>query len=295
MYFDDAGPLVSVCVPVFNHSSFVAECIESVINQTYQNIELIIIDDGSTDSSYEVVERYRASCTSRFVRFKALSRPNLGVSETLNEGLRWAEGEFFCGLASDDILLPDKTSVLVSFLQSNTNIVAVFGSAILINESSKRIGQRVASAIYNFKDIFLLRAELPAPAALIRRDVLCKAGGFDSDSKIEDWAMWLKISFERDSAIVILPELLACYRIHSGNTWKRLHNMHIEKIKIVDRYSSHKNYAQARAVVDCAYFRDLSVAAKYEAIKVLIGLLRCPWVYKEIRLYQGLFFLFFRW
>lgn len=119
MNLSSAVPLVSVCIPVYNHAGFVAECIESVIAQTYPNIELIIIDDGSTDLSYEIVERYIESCKNRFCRFKVISRPNVGVSETLNEGLSWAEGKYFCGLASDDVMFPDKTKVLIEYLEKN--------------------------------------------------------------------------------------------------------------------------------------------------------------------------------
>lgn len=295
MYSSSAGPLVSVCIPVFNHSAFVGECIESVVAQTYQNIELIIIDDGSTDASYEIVERYIASCKARFHRFKVISRPNVGVSETLNEGLRWAEGKYFCGLASDDVIFPNKTGVLVDYLERNTEAVAVFGSVHLIDDNSNKIGKRVACSVYNFEDIFLLRAQLPAPAGLIRLDALINTGGFDKNTKVEDWDMWLKLSLEENSAIAIVSDLLAGYRVHSSNTWKQLDAMHSAKIKIVEQYSYHKDYAQARLAVECAYFRDLSVTRKVESLKVLLGIIRSPRIYKELRFYQGLCYLFFRW
>jgi alpha-1,3-rhamnosyltransferase len=295
MYSSYAGPLVSVCIPVFNHSDFVAECIESVIAQSYSNIELIIIDDGSTDSSCAIVERYIDACKARFQRFKFISRPNVGVSETLNEGLRWAEGKYYCGLASDDVMFADKTSVLVEYLEHNPNTVAAFGSICLIDEKSKKIGMRTANAIYSFKDIFLLRAELPAPAALIRRNELNNVGGFDRNTKVEDWDIWLKLSIGRVAAIAVVPDLLAGYRIHSSNTWKQLDAMHVEKLKIVEQYSEHECYAQARIVVECALFRDLSIARKKESLRVLLSIALTPRAYKELRFYQGLCYFLFRW
>jgi alpha-1,3-rhamnosyltransferase len=295
MYSSSVGPLVSVCIPVYNHSGFVGECIESVIAQTYPNIELIIIDDGSTDASYEIAKRYIAACKARFHRFKLISRPNVGVSETLNEGLRWAEGKYFCGLASDDVIFPNKTGVLIDYLERNQSTVAVFGSVHLIDEHSNRIGKRVACSVYNFEDILLLRAELPAPAALIRLDALINAGGFDKNTKVEDWDMWLKLSLGKRSAIAVVPDLLAGYRVHSSNTWKQLDAMHAAKIKIIEQYSYHKDYAKARVVVECARFRDLSVTRKVESLKVLLGILQSSQVYKELRFYQGLCYLFFRW
>lgn len=295
MYFSDAGPLVSVCIPVFNHSNFIAECIESVIAQSYPNIELIIIDDGSTDSSYAIVERYIDACKARFQRFEVVSRPNVGVSETLNEGLRWADGKYFCGLASDDVIFANKTSVLVEYLESHPDIVAAFGSVNLIDENSKKICQRTASATYSFKDILLLRAELPAPAALIRRSELNAVGGFNKNTKVEDWDMWLKLSIGRHTAIAVVSDLLAGYRVHSSNTWKQLDAMHAAKVKIIEQYSRHECYAQARVVVECTRFRDLSITRKKESLQVFFSIVRSPQTYKEVRFYQGLCYLFFRW
>lgn len=295
MYSSSEGPLVSVCIPVFNHSDFVAECIESVIAQSYKNIELIIIDDGSTDVSCSIVERYIDACETRFRRFKYISRPNVGVSETLNEGLRWSKGKYFCGLASDDIIFPDKTSSLVNYLENYSSTVAVFGSVYLIDENSKKIGKRIANASYNFEDIFLLRAELPAPAALIRLEALNSVGGFDSNTKVEDWDMWLKLSNGTHSNIAVIPGLLAGYRVHSSNTWKQLDAMHAAKIEIIKKYSDHKKYPCALVVVGCARFRDLSIVRKKESLQILFSILYHAQTYKEIRFYQGLVYLFFRW
>jgi alpha-1,3-rhamnosyltransferase len=280
---------------VFNHSRFVAECIESVIAQSYQNIELIIIDDGSTDSSFAVVEQYLAACKARFRRFKAISRPNVGVSATLNEGLEWADGKYFCGLASDDLILPDKTRVLVEYLENHQSCVAAFGSVYMIDNDSRKIGKRVGNAVYNFKDVFLLRAELPAPAALIRREVLELVGGFDKDTKVEDWDIWLRVSKARDSAVAVIPDLLANYRVHSTNTWKNIDAMHSAKMEIIQKYSNDENYDRAQAVLECALFRDLSIARKKEALRVFFSIFRRVQVYREIRFYQGVFYLFFRW
>ena len=94
-------PLVSVVIPCYNHESFVQDSIQSVIDQTYQNIELIIIDDGSKDGSVEKIKEMIPACQERFIRFEFRHRPNKGLSATLNEALEWCEGEFFSPLASD--------------------------------------------------------------------------------------------------------------------------------------------------------------------------------------------------
>ena len=88
-------PLVSVVIPCYNHEQFVQDSIQSVIDQTYRNIELIIIDDGSKDGSVEKIQEMVDICEQRFTRFEFRSRPNKGLSSTLNEALEWCKGKYF--------------------------------------------------------------------------------------------------------------------------------------------------------------------------------------------------------
>ena len=101
-------PLVSVVIACYNHENFVQDCVQSIIDQTYENIELIIIDDGSKDGSVEKIQEMIPACKQRFVRFEFRYRPNKGLSATLNEALEWCEGTYFSPIASDDILLIKK-------------------------------------------------------------------------------------------------------------------------------------------------------------------------------------------
>ncbi len=105
MKMNKQKPLVSVVIPCYNHENFVQDSIQSVIDQTYQNIELIIIDDGSKDGSVEKIQEMIPACQERFVRFEFRHRPNKGLSATLNEALEWCEGEYYSPIASDDIIL----------------------------------------------------------------------------------------------------------------------------------------------------------------------------------------------
>ncbi|EPK1752121.1 glycosyltransferase family 2 protein, partial [Acinetobacter baumannii] len=94
-------PLVSIVIPCYNHVDYVQDCIQSIIDQTYQNIELIIIDDGSKDESVLKINEMLKKCENRFSRFEFRHRPNKGLSATLNEALEWCQGEYFATLASD--------------------------------------------------------------------------------------------------------------------------------------------------------------------------------------------------
>ena len=118
-------PLVSACIPAYNHEKYVAEAIESVINQDYKNIELIIINDGSKDKTNEVIMSFEEKCKERFVRFEYRNRENRGLSATLNEIIEWSQGKYFTGVASDDVMLKNKVSLLVDKLENLDETYAV--------------------------------------------------------------------------------------------------------------------------------------------------------------------------
>ena len=114
--------MVSVVIPCYNHENFVQDSIQSVIDQTYQNIELIIIDDGSKDGSVEKIQEMIPACQERFIRFEFRHRLNKGLSATLNEALEWCQGIYYSAIASDDMMLPEKTKLQVEFLKENKNL-----------------------------------------------------------------------------------------------------------------------------------------------------------------------------
>src|SRR5690606_4169891 len=179
--------LVSVIIPSYNHEKFVCDSIQSVINQSYQNIELIVIDDGSTDSSVEKIQELVPRCEKRFTRFEFRHRPNKGLSATLNEALEWAQGEYFSSLASDDIILEDKIlekkiKIQSELLKQNKNCIAVFGGISVIDHDSNKVKNRIKKRKnYSFEQILLLEHDLPATTQLIRSNALKKIGGYDTE------------------------------------------------------------------------------------------------------------------
>ena len=124
-------PLVTIAIPSYNHGQYIQDAIKSALNQSYENIELIIIDDGSTDTSIEKIKPLIAQCKERFVRFEFRYRANRGLCNTLNEALEWAEGQFFCTLASDDIIFPEKTRLQLEAFQQDPDIVCICGGITL--------------------------------------------------------------------------------------------------------------------------------------------------------------------
>lgn len=214
-------PLVSVVIPCYNHENFVQDCIQSVIDQTYENIELIIIDDGSNDNSVHKIQEITSLCEERFVRFEFRHRPNKGLCNTLNEALEWCQGEYYSVIASDDMMLKNKTALQVGFLNKNKNILAVFGGVKLIDENNIELSERLnQSEIYDFKKIIMHEHDLPAPTQMIRLNILKELGGYNPNILIEDWYMWLKLSSIGN--LYYMNDLLCLYRQHENNTSKKI-------------------------------------------------------------------------
>jgi alpha-1,3-rhamnosyltransferase len=248
MEYRNKLPLVSIGIPAYNHENYVASCIESLINQDYQNIEVIIINDGSQDNTHEVIMNCISECKDRFVRFEYRNRENKGLSATLNEMIKWSQGKYFSAFASDDILLENKISLLVDKLENLDETYAIaFGNAIFIDERGKKIyidksGELcdkergvnlfieyfalVSNRIMSLKDpayfgtyqSFLKGNYLPAMSYIAKLDKIKDVGGWTDKNTIEDWEMWLKLSKKYKFAYIDKP--VALYRLHQNNSTK---------------------------------------------------------------------------
>lgn len=240
----DSQPLVSIIIPCYNHERFVQDCIQSVINQNYGNIELIIIDDGSKDNSVKAVEELITECENRFTRFEFRSRPNKGLSATLNEGLEWIEGKYVSCIASDDMLIAHKTAVQVNYLERNPNAVATFGGVKYININNEITGANYPlKRTYSFRDIILHEHNILAPTQMLRTKTIRDVGGYKDGILIEDWYMWLKLSSVGE--IHCQRKILSLYRKHSNNTTKNIELMHKGRLHVLEHFKSSEYYLLA--------------------------------------------------
>lgn len=250
----NTDPLVSVCIPIYNHEKYVQETIQSVIDQDYENIELIIIDDGSKDGSSAVVGQMMELCQSRFVRFKFSQRENKGLSNTLNEAIDWCRGKYFSAIASDDVMLPGKTSTLVNYLEINPKCGAVFGQINSINPDGveKKILYTKPRTL-DFDELFYKLGGPPAAAQLVRMDAIIQVGKYKAGIIIEDWYMWLALS-AAGYQITIIDPVLANYRDHQENTTKNFEKMLAGRLQIIklNENRAHPNLARSTAYLAAA-------------------------------------------
>ena len=129
-------PLVSVIIPAYNHENYVQETISSIINQTYQNIELIIIDDGSKDSTWQKILELKDKCEKRFSNVIFQTQKNEGTRKTLNKLLSLTKGEYIYLIASDDLAKPNAIELQANFLLNNKEYGLVVGDNEIIDEKS---------------------------------------------------------------------------------------------------------------------------------------------------------------
>jgi alpha-1,3-rhamnosyltransferase len=243
-------PLVSVIMPTYNHEKFVEEAIRSVMAETYQNIELIVIDDGSKDDTYQKVLALKEECEKRFVRVVTEKQENQGTSVTCNRLVNMAEGKYVCLLASDDKVKPDKMAAEVQFLEAHPDYVLVTGDNEFIDAQSQVVGcddhcnpvplneakyktfGEYLKAKYDFvnfnSDEFgsyetLAKTNYIPNGCMWRMDAIKKSGGWTNEALLEDW--YINMQLAKLGRMKYLDKVLFCYRQHGANTFQRRDHM----------------------------------------------------------------------
>ena len=211
--------LVTIIIPAFSHEQYVEQALLSAIRQDYENLEIIVIDDGSTDGTAAVIEDVLArSCNHRDVKF--IRQPNQGLSRTLNKGLEMAGGEFVHILASDDAYLPAKTSVCVNRLSALPESVgAIYCDGYVVDEDNNKLmkfSERFPRPFSsNTHKELLVGNWIPAMGLFYRKKALLAAGGYDESIQVEDWELLLRLT--RSFRVLSIPDLLFLYRSHASN------------------------------------------------------------------------------
>jgi glycosyltransferase involved in cell wall biosynthesis len=208
-------PLVSVIIPAYNAQDFIGETIHSVINQTYPDWEMLVIDDGSTDETRKVVEKYLSD-----PRIRYLYQENQERAVARNHGIRCSSGQYIAFLDADDVWLSNKLEVQVDYLNHHPGVGLCFTNYHLIDTKGVLTGAPGISFSSNNQFDYLLKGNFIANSTvMIPRDVLDKVGLFDEALPAfgsEDWDMWLRIA--RFYPIHLIDQPLALYRLHENNT-----------------------------------------------------------------------------
>ncbi len=206
-------PRVSVVMAVHNGERFVDDAIASILGQTYDDFELVVVDDGSTDATHRIVESLAAADE----RIRVHTQQNVGYAETLNVGWRLARGEYIAVLDADDLAEPGRLARHVAYLDDHPEVGVVGGSLLLVTDDGRPFYVAVypASAA-EVAEALKTQCALGHTATLMRRSILEELGGYRSGvPQAEDYDLWLRVS--EHYPIVNLPDIVGRYRIHDTN------------------------------------------------------------------------------
>lgn len=273
-------PLVSVIIASYNHAPYIEASILSVLGQSYPNIELLVVDDGSRDDSVSRIEALQA-----IHGFDFSSQANKGLSSTLNEAIARAKGSLIAPFGSDDVMLAGRIAAQVAYMADKPEVGICAGAIRTIDAAGRPCGKErdLPQRRLDFEDVFLGRKPgAPAPTLLFRREALERVGGFDPEVRLEDLMIELKIT-RAGYFIDILAAPLALYRVHESNTYKNYRFMVDNVLRTYEHFSDHPDYAKV-----CARFRNsmlLKCARQDKALarELLAGLPVVAWNLKTLR------------
>jgi glycosyltransferase involved in cell wall biosynthesis len=233
-------PLVTVVVVSYNHSQYITECLNSIKDQTYKNIQLIVADDASKDNSTEVFEKWLQE--NNYTAERNFHKKNTGLAEMLNECVSMAKGKYINLIAADDYFHRDFLEKCVTSLEQKDNQFGmVFSSCFIIREDKSLINYLDDFSFYKdkkqFKNNLKKSNPIPALATLVRRDVLLETGPYDKNILIEDYDRWLRIN--ENYFIDFIPENLAYHRKHEENISKiKERTVFVEEILLRLKYDT---------------------------------------------------------
>lgn len=237
--------MISIIIPLYNAQEYIAETLDSVLFQTYSNWECIVVDDGSTDNSANIVSKY----TIRDSRFSYFNQENGGPSKARNYGLSLSKGEYIQFLDADDVLLPERFDVLIKEYDKVGEDFILYSNLEVGNSkniyNTKRFGQRISMGydIY-FKDMYahFLKDFLFIPGCILFPSKLIKSIQWDTSIKhSEDWEFYLHVLYRNKFAsFKYIPQVLFYYRNTEFSLSKNLSSVYAASYVVLEKYFSMK-------------------------------------------------------
>ncbi len=265
-------PKVTVLMPVYNGEKYLAEAIESILNQTYKDFEFLIINDGSTDRSAEIIQSYKDS------RIRVVHNPkNIKLIATLNKGLELARGEYIARMDCDDICLPNRLQFQVKYMDEHPE-VGVLGSRVRnVNEMKDFISEPQRPLThYGNQWILLFKTSLMHPTVIFRKKLVIDLGGYSKNAlHSEDYELWSRLS--EHTIIRQQPNVLVILRKHDSNVGKRYRDIQLKTsmntsmlniLKIVDK----KELTKIEDIFKFVRNRDFTLLDNIDVYKSLFNI-----------------------
>ncbi len=217
--------LISILIPAYNHQAYIAQTLDSILNDGFKDKEIVIINDGSTDNTDEIIKNWIEKNKNK-IHIIYKSRENRGLTKTLNELLSLSSGSYLVALASDDYLLDGGLEKRYRYLVLHPEKYAVFADCIVVDNESKKTHD---SGLFNLRNAnkrrlltdsgikkeFISNFAVPGPVLMVRRDFYSQFGGYNEEMYMEDFDLYLK--FASKNIIGFLDEKVSAYRLHDAN------------------------------------------------------------------------------
>lgn len=236
--------MVSIIIPVYNQEKYLAETLNSVLNQSYSNWECILVNDGSTDSSVTVINKYVAQDN----RFHFINSENKGVSHARNLALKQVNGDYILFLDGDDLIHPEKIELAISNFQKDTDLSIVFNTTNYFQDNIENCLYeiKIAPELLNFNSLLLYWGEkiiLPIHSAIIKKSLF---EGIEYNSELtaqEDWLVWLRL-FQKNPKVLVLDTVLSHYRKHNSSRTQSfsVKEDHFKALEIFEEYIGSDNH-----------------------------------------------------
>ncbi len=264
---------LSIIMTVYNGEKYVSQTIESILSQSYNSFEFIIIDDASTDNTYQICEKYSLQ-DNRIRLYK--NKQNLWVVKTRNVLLDKisSDSKYIAIIDADDIAYPERMRKQIDFLEANSYISIIWSDIDIIDENGKSIGERIYPHTHEdiSKTIFQ-KSPLAQPAVMIRKSDFDKVGKYNDDfERCQDYELWCRF-FDQGYKIANLPEKLIAYRVYPDQ-WKTRHlKLSLRNtIKVQKKYIFQKQYFSFQNLF---YFLAENILAFFPNSFIL-------WIFKKI-------------
>ena len=286
-------PQVSIVMSSYNHERFVEKAVQSALDQTYENIQLIVIDDGSKDNSPALLKSLQEKHG-----FHLELRTNHGLVKTLNYALKnIVTGKYVCILDSDDYFHETKIDKQVKKLEENPECGLCYSPLFYIdadnNIISDDIDKKNTLTGYIFEEFFRGDAHIPDGGVLIPTKVFKDIDYYDEDVELEDYQLWFKILAKYPACYI--NEHLTYYRTHETNVSNDEYKMLKWEIQVIDKWKEHPVYHKSKPYLFNRWFSKFAKYDKKEALKYLFMILPYKNTYTNKGFYKGLRRLFLSW
>ena len=262
-------PLVSVIIPSYNSARFLADAVISVFAQTYSPLECIVIDDGSTDNTGQILQQL----VIRYPHLKTATKRNGGPSSARNLGMRLSSGHLVSFLDADDVLLPGKIERQINFLETHPDVGLVYGDYMVVTENLHPLALFTAEMPRNLQplDALCYRNWFNPLVPLIRRSVIATVGDFDEELAVaEDWDYWIRCA--KVTRMSHQPGAVAMYRQHRDQVHRNYSRMRYACLRVITKHfrQDETRFRAAMAAIDIRdakhYWQTRNISAGFVAI-----------------------------